>query len=134
VSESKPPFYLDENPDVDVGVFLDSRGHEVINVKRRLGEGTPDPQVLLDARRYYGIIVTRDIDFERLAYKAIDNGPREGRTWGLLRLECKAPMQAARVRELYEIIIAEMATAKARWPTGLLLHMDIRDRAYIIHR
>jgi len=42
VSESKPPFYLDENPDVDVGVFLDSRGHEVINVKRRLGEGTPE--------------------------------------------------------------------------------------------
>ena len=128
-------FLIDENVDVRVAAVLTDRRHDVVDVKAILGEGTDDPEVVADALREYRIIVTRNHKhFHPHALEARKHPKQEMRRWGLLSLICKPHNEASRIDELHDIILRVHEEAKNRYATDLLLHMEIHDAYYVVHR
>ena len=127
-------FVLDENVDDALSDLLRAAGHTVHRVKETQGEGTEDPDVVAYALSIYAIVVTRNHKhFHSIARRALEGDRKDHRHWGLLSLRCDEPHEASRVAFLLPTIEREIELARQRYPTGLLLHMEILDTQYVVH-
>jgi hypothetical protein len=118
-----------------LGDWLRSQGQDVRRVREVLSQDVTDPAIVEYARSQYGIIVTHNyVHFLSQANRVLQNGLSRHRTWGLLCMCCANHKEGERrVQQLWDIIVYEGRKALMRHPDGLLLHMEVHPRKYVIH-
>lgn len=95
---------IDENVPHAVAKFLESRGHEVQFVTKRLPSGTPDPVVAAAGDRLSAIVVTWDRDFDILAHRGGDGKKSPFRHLGRISFRCSEPNGRRLIEEWIDLI------------------------------
>ena len=105
MSATRIRFLIDENAPQSIGIFLESRGHEVFYVGDQFAKGTPDSALLAAAVAQGLVVVTFDKDFNQLV-KQLPEGTR-GRVRsqaGRVSLRIRESKALSRIQELADVI------------------------------
>ena len=95
--------FLDENVPNSVGqCFLDA-GHKIFHLRDILPTGSPDPIVCIAAEANNAILVGFDKDMKALA-KRRGIGRRAFKALSLIKLSCREPRSAARIKSAMSLI------------------------------
>lgn len=109
---SSPPamrFFIDQNVPDSVGRFLSERGYEVVFLRQRIPNDSPDALVAAVAEANDAILVTFDPDFKALTNR-IGIGRRRFTKLSLIRFEkCRESQAARRIEAALSLIEHEWA-------------------------
>jgi len=95
--------FLDNGVPDSVGKEFEDSGHEVIYLRNAIAADSPDQLVCAFAEANDAILVAFDGDMKQLAHRhGVEK--RRFRTLSLIKLSCRQPNAAARVREAMSLI------------------------------
>ena len=102
-------FFIDQNVPDSVGRFLSERGYEVVFLRQRIPNDSPDALVAAVAEANNAILITFDPDFKALASR-IGIGRRRFTKLSLIRFEkCRESQAARRIEAALSLIEHEWA-------------------------
>lgn len=86
---------VDENVPNSVAIYLEARGHTVIQVRDVTAAGSPDALVAAIGNNLGAIVVTWDRDFEKIVRRIPLGSRAKFRQLGRLSFRCKEPRGVA---------------------------------------
>lgn len=106
-------FFIDHCVPDSVGSALRDAGHEVILLRERIAQDSPDPLVAAVSELHGAVLVSLDSDFRRLAPRVPIGERQRFRRLSRIGLRCKAPQCAQRMRACLSLVVHEWIVAQA---------------------
>ncbi len=97
-------FVLDENVPNSVGVMLEDRGHSIASIREYVAQGAPDQVVAAFTEYESAVLVSHDKDFRRIVPRIPDGQSPRFRRLSIIRMRCKKPRSAERLRTAISVI------------------------------
>jgi hypothetical protein len=106
-------FFIDHCVPDSVGGVLRDAGHEVILLRERIAQDSPDPLVAAVSEMSDAVLVSLDSDFRRLAPRVPIGQRQRFRKLSRIGLRCKAPQCAQRMKVCLNLVVHEWMEAQA---------------------
>jgi hypothetical protein len=106
-------FFIDHCVPDSVGGVLRDAGHEVILLRERIAQDSPDPLVAAVSELHGAVLVSLDSDFKRLAPRVPIGERQRFRKLSRIGLRCKAPQCAQRMQACLSLVVHEWIVAQA---------------------
>jgi hypothetical protein len=105
-------FFIDHCVPDSVGGVLRDAGHEVILLRERIAQDSPDPLVAAVSEMNDAVLVSLDSDFKRLAPRVPIGQRQRFRKLSRIGLRCKAPQCAQRMKVCLSLVVHEWMEAQ----------------------
>jgi hypothetical protein len=105
-------FFIDHCVPDSVGRVLRDAGHEVILLRERIAQDSPDPLVAAVSEMNGAVLVSLDSDFKRLAPRVAVGDRRRFKTLSRIGLRCKAPRCSPRLMLCLSLVEHEWTVAQ----------------------
>ena len=109
---SRIKFFVDHCVPDSVGRELRAAGHEVILLRERIAQDSPDPLVAAVSEMHGAVLVSLDSDFRRLAPRVARGQRQRFRKLSRIGLRCNPPQAAQRVKVALTLIEHEWGAAQ----------------------
>lgn len=129
------PFLIDEHVSRSVQEYLVQRRHRLETVKKFIGEGAEDPDVITAAMQSGLVILTKNSKhYTDAAHRCLTDGYKNKRSWGLVVYEGEDIDAVSLIRDAIEIIEAEFAVCAMQVPQCMMIFMELRGSHMRSHR
>lgn len=118
-------FFVDHCVPDSVGRLLRDAGYEVILLRERIAQDSPDPLVAAVSEMSGAVLVSLDSDFNRLAPRVPIGQRRRFRKLSCIGLRCKAPRCAQRLSVCLSLIEHEWMVAQSSSDQRMILDIGV---------
>jgi len=118
----------------EIGSYLAERGRRVQLTRDLFSQRAADSAIVQNANAARAIVVTFDHDYRAHAEAAMQPGRSKHRAWGLILLDYPKHARERHLLPWMDDIEREYSTTSARHPDTMLLHVEVRQRRFIIFR
>ena len=105
-------FFVDHCVPDSVGRALRDAGYEVVLLRERIAQDSPDPLVAAVSEMHGAVLVSLDADFKRLAPRVARGQRQRFRKLSRIGLRCSEPQAAQRIKVALTLIEHEWSAAQ----------------------